>query len=446
MRFTKIYIGLIIAIFTLFPIAVQAQSIIRDTEIENYLNEWFAPIFEANGMSPSQVDIILVQSNELNAFVAGGSNIFIYTGLIDRTDHPGELIGVMAHELAHITGGHLVRGRMAIEQASYESILGTIIGVGAAVASGDTSAAVGGSAAGNSMATRRFLSTTRSFEASADQAAIKSMEAANLNPEGLLTFMQKLQGEELLPQTQQSEYIRSHPLTRNRIDALQSRVENSTKTNLQFPDEWIEQHARMKAKLIGFINPTQVGWTYDDKDISIAVLYARSIAAYRQDDINTATKIIDQLIAKEPNNPYFYEIKGQMLVDFGRIDEALPLYQKASTLDPQSGLIRMAWAQAQIQQNNASDTQLTNAIDNLKRAAQEEPRSTRVHRLLATAYGKMGNNSNSRLHLAEEALLQNKRSYAKEQAEIALKGLPSGSTASLRARDIIFFVDQNTGQ
>lgn len=443
MKFSKIYVGIIAAILTLFPMVVQAQTIIRDTEIENYLSEWFAPIFEANGMSPSQVDIILVQSNELNAFVAGGSNIFIYTGLIDRTDHPGELIGVMAHELAHITGGHLVRGRKAMEQASYESILGTIIGVGAAVASGDAGAAVGGSAAGNSMATRRFLSTTRSFEASADQAAIKSMEAANLNPEGLLTFMQKLEGEELLPQTQQSEYIRSHPLTRNRIDALQSRVSTSTKTDLNFPSEWIEQHARMKAKLVGFINPGHVGWTYDDQDNSVAAIYARSIAAYRQDDINKAVKLMDILIAQEPKNAYFYEIKGQMLVDFGRIDEALPLYQKASNLDPQSGLIRMALAQAQIQQNNASDAQLKDAIDNLRRAAQEEPRSTRVHRLLATAYGKMGKDSNARLHLAEEALLQNKRSYAKEQAEIALRGLPSGGTASLRARDIIFFVDQN---
>lgn len=421
----------------------QAQTIIRDTEIENYLDEWFEPIFKANGMSASQVNVILVQSNELNAFVAGGSNIFFYTGLIDKTETPEELIGVMAHELAHITGGHLVRGRKAMEQASYESILGTIIGLGAAVASGDAGAAVGGSAAGNSVATRRFLSKTRTFEASADQGAIKSMEAANINPTGLLTFMRKLEGEELLPQTQQSEYTRSHPLTRNRISALESRVNKSTKKNIATPAAWTEQHARMKAKLTGFINPAQVSWTYDDRDTSTAAIYARSIAAYRQDDITNAIKGIDTLLSREPKNAYFHEIKAQMLVDFGRINEAVPIYQKARDLDPNSGLIRMALAQAQIQTPKVTDTQLNEAVSNLKRAAQAEPRSTRVHRLLATAYGKLGQDSNARLHLAEEALLQGRRPYAKSQAEVALQGLPEGSTAALRARDIIFFVNQN---
>jgi len=425
------------------PMSANAQSIIRDTEIENYLSEWFAPIFKANGMTPEQVNIILVQSNELNAFVAGGSNIFIYTGLIDKTENPEELIGVMAHELAHITGGHLVRGRQAMEQASYESILGTIVGLGAAIASGDAGAAAAGSAASNSVASRRFLSTTRSFEASADQAAVRSMENSGLNPEGLLTFMRKLEGEELLPQTQQSEYIRSHPLTRNRISALESKVSQSSKKNLPSKTSWMAQHKLMKAKLTGFINPQQVSWVYDDRDLGVPAVYARSIAAYRENDIENGLKYINQLIEKEPNNAYFYELKAQIYNDFGRLSDAIPIYQKAVNLDPQSGLIRMALGQAQIQQQNASNTQINAAIQNLKRAAIDEPRSSRVHRLLATAYGKIGKDSYAKLHLAEEALLQRKNDYAKTQAKVALKGLETGSSAALRARDIVFYVDQN---
>ena len=442
----KIYRKLLLLILlfsAIMPAQASAQTIIRDTEIENYLSEWFAPIFEANGMSPDQVNVILVQSNELNAFVAGGSNIFLYTGLIQKTEHPGELIGVMAHELAHITGGHLVRGRKAQQQASYESILGTIIGLGAAIASGDSSAAGAGSVAGNSVATRRFLSTTRSFEASADQAAIRSMEKANMNPEGLLSFMRKLEGQEVLPQTQQSEYVRSHPLTRNRVESLKARVTQSTKTNQAFSQEWIEQHKRMKAKLLGYINPEQISWVFDDRDASVAAIYARAIAAYRQDDLVKSIGYIDQLIEREPQNAYFYELKGQVLLDFGKVSEAIPQYRKAVELDSDSGLIRMAMAQAQIQQNNVSEAQLKDAIQNLKRAAREEPRSTRVHRLLATAYGKIKEDSKARLHLAEEALLQRKYSYAKSQANIALKGLQADSADALRARDIVFFVDQN---
>ncbi len=438
-----LYICFIALGFSILPLGkASAQTVIRDTEIEAYFSEWFAPIFQANQMSPSQVKIILIQSNDVNAFVAGGSNIFFYTGLIEKTENPGELIGVMAHELGHISGGHLVRGRAAMEQASYESIIGTIIGVGAAVATGDAGAAGAGSVAGSSVATRRFLSTARTFESSADQAAIKSMNQAGLNPEGLQSFLQKLEGQEYLPATQQSEYVRSHPLTRNRVGTVQAAVEKSPHKGKAFPDHWMEQHARMKAKLMGYINPERVAWTYDDKDKSIAAEYARALSHYRENRIQQALDTIDSLIQREPQNAYFYELKGQMLVDFGRVKQAIAPYEKAISLAPNSGLIRTALAQAQIETANNEPAKLNVAIENLKRARQEEPRSTRVHRLLATAYGRQGLDSYAQLHLGEEALLQGKRTYAKQQAEKALTGLPANSSAALRAKDIIDFVDR----
>jgi len=418
-----------------------AQSIIRDTEIENILAEWFEPIFKANGMQSSQVKIILVQDNNINAFVAGGSNIFLYTGLIERTENPGELIGVMAHELGHISGGHLVRGRQALEQASYEAILGTIIGVGAAVAAGDAGGVAAGSTAGGTIATRRFLSKTRTFESSADQAAVRSMEKAGLNPEGLLTFMQKLEGEELLPTSQQSEYTRSHPLTRDRVNAIESKVDASSINNKNYPAEWIENHARLKAKLIGFINPSQVNWQYDDTDTSVAARYAHTIAAYRQNDVDKAINGINALIAREPNNPYFHELKGQMLVDFGRVDQAIAPYKKSLTMAKNAGLIRIALGHALLQADAKANAQ--EAITLLKRAVQDEPRSSRAHRLLATAYGTIGQDAKARLHLAEEALLQRKRDYAVRQAKSALNDLPKGSADAIRANDILVFIEQN---
>lgn len=422
--------------------SASAQTVIRDSEIESYMNDWFTPIFKANGMQPSQVKIIIVQDNAVNAFVAGGSNIFFYTGLIEMTEGPGELIAVMAHELGHISGGHLIRGRDALELASYESILGTIIGLGAAVASGDSSAAAAGSLAGSSVAQRRFLAKTRTFESSADQAAISSMNRAGMNPEGMLTFLQKLEGEELLSANQQSEYVRSHPLTRNRITTVEAGVSKSPNLSQSFPKEWYDQHARMRAKLMGFINPGRVSWTYDDKDQSIPAEYARAIADYRENRIDSALSRIDALIAREPKNPYFHELKGQMLVDFGRVKESLSSYQKAINLLPSSGLIRTAYGHAQIESAGDNNAKLKEAINNLQRAAQQEPRSTRVHRLLATAYGRSGDDPMARLHLAEEALLQRKHGYAKQQAEIALKGLPAQTPAALRANDILAYVKQ----
>lgn len=417
-----------------------AQTLIRDTEIEAYMQGWFKPVFDAAGMNPDQVNIIIVQDPQMNAFVAGGANIFLYTGLLQKTENPGEVIGVVAHELGHITGGHLIRGREKLEEASYETILGMILGAGAAVATGDGGALATIGAASSSMAQRRFLSYSRTFEASADQAALKYMETAKINPSGLKTFMQKLEGQELRPTSQQSEYVRTHPLTRDRVETIAARVTQSAFANASYPATWVTQHKMMLAKLTGFITPEQVAWTYDDNDSSIASLTARTVAAYRQNEVDRALKLADQMIAREPSNPYFHELKGQMLVDFGRVKDALAPYQKAISLKPDAPLIRTALAHAQIETAGNNKSSLQSALENLRRAQKEEPRSTRIHRLMATAYGRLGDEPRAKLHLAEEALLQGREDYAKSQAQIAQKGLPSGSPDWIRAGDILNYI------
>lgn len=398
---------------------------------------WFSPVFEAAGMSPDQVHIILVGDHATNAFVAGGANIFFYTGLLQKTDGPDEVIAVMAHELGHISGGHLIRAREAMERASYESILGAIVGVGAAIATGDSAAAGAVGAGASGMAQRRFLATSRVQEASADQAAIGTLAKAGLDSAGLQTFLEKLQSEELLPADEQSAYVRTHPLTRDRVDAVSNAVQGSPNKGKPLPAAWIEQHARMKAKLLGFMQPEQVAWIYDDHDQSIPAQYARAIADYRQNRVGEALLGVDALIALEPQNPYFHELRGQMLFEFGRVAEALPSYEKAIALAPRAALIRIALAHARMETAGNDTGRLQKSIADLKTALRDEPRSALSHRLLATAYGRMGNDPLARLHLAEEALLQRKKDYAKEQAETALKGLPQGSPEWLQAQDVL---------
>ncbi len=430
------------------PAPAHAQTIIRDAEIEDYMAGWFKPIFDAAGMSPDQVKIIIVQDDKINAFVAGGSNIFIYTGLLQKTENPGEVIGVVAHEMGHVTGGHLIRGREAMEQASYESILGMILGVGAAIATGDGGAMATIGTASSSMAQRKFLSYSRAFESSADQAALKFMDKAQLNPGGLESFMHKLENEEFRPSSQQSEYVQTHPLTRDRIDAIHQRVAASAYKGKAYPPEWLAQHKMMLAKLAGFITPQQVVWNYDDRDMSREALTAKAIAAYRQNEVQKALKLGDQLLAMEPDNPYFLELKGQMLKDFGRVPESVSYYEKAVAKKPGSGLIRMALAHAQIETAGNDNAKLQKAIDNLQVALKDEPRSTYIHRLMATAYGRMGDESRAKLHLAEEALLQRKYDYARGQAQTALKGLKSGSADWIRANDILSYIasEKSTGE
>ena len=365
----------------------KAPAVIRDTEIEAIFQEWMEPLLEAADLPKKSVNLILVQSNQINAFVAGGANIFIYTGLIERTENPNEMIGVLAHELGHVAGGHLIGMRAALERASYESILGMVLGVGAAIATGNGGAAQAIISGTGTVAQRKFLAHSRVNESSADQAALTFLEKADINPSGLESFLKKLESEELMPSNQQSEYVRTHPLTHNRIEALQTRLKTSSHQDAPLPDRRIEQHARMKAKLISYIDPGRVPWVYDDSDKSVPARYARAIAAYRQKRTQDALKEINGLIGLESNNPYSQELKGQMLMSFGRITEALPYYKRAVTLLPEAGLIRIDFARALLETGSDSKN-MDEAIDNLKRALHSEPRASRAYRLLATAYGR----------------------------------------------------------
>lgn len=438
---------LILLVFLALAAPARAQNgpaLIRDTEIEDILKEWAEPVIKAGGLDPDGVHFILVQNSDLNAFVAGGPNIFLYTGLIQKTDNPQQLIGVIAHELGHIQGGHLIRAHNAIDNASYESMLGTILGIGAAIVTGNGGVGAAVAAGTQSTALNKYLAFSRVQESSADHAALDSLAKSGIGAEGMRDFLAKLESQELLPASQQSAYVRTHPLTRDRVEAIAAGVSRQPPLKQDIPAAWKDQHTRMLAKLTGFIAPEQVAWNYPDTDTSIAADYARAIAAYRQNHIDEALRRIDALLAREKDNPYFLELKGQMLLDFGWVEEALPAYENAVGLHANAPLIRTAYAQALIESAGANGHQkrLDSAIGQLERAARDEPRSTRIYRLLATAWGRKGNEPMAWLYLAEEALLKQDKEYARKQATAALGELEKGSRPWLRAQDILTYLDR----
>jgi len=417
-----------------------APTLIRDNEIEEILKNWLTPLLDAAKMDSDSVRLIIVQSPQVNAFVAGGANIFIYTGLIDTSENAGEVIAVLAHELGHVAGGHLIASRAALERASYESILGTFLGIGAAIASGNAGAAQAVISGSQNIAQRRFLAHSRVNESSADQAALRFMNGAQINPSGLASFLKKLEDEELLPPDQQSEYSRTHPITRNRVEVVENGIGQSPYAHTPYPKLWDEQHALVKAKLMGYLNPGRVIWVYNDRDLSIPARYARSIAAYRENRIDEGLKGVNDLIALQPDNPYFYEIKGQMLLEFGRVEEAIPPYEKAVALKPDAALIRIALANALLQ-TPENKNRLKEAVKHLERALKDEPRSGYARRLLATAYGRLGDENKAKLNLAEEAVLGRRYDYAKTQAEAVLKSAPADSRLHLEASDILAYIE-----
>lgn len=400
------------------------------------LKSWLAPLLEAAEMPLDSVELILVQDPAMNAFVAGGANIFIYTGLIERTKNPGELIGVMAHELGHIAGGHLISGRTALERASYESILGMVLGMGAAILTGNGGAAGAVMQGSSSMAQRHYLMHSRVNESSADQAALRLMDKAGMNPEGLETFFGQLAAQELVSIDQQSEYVRTHPLTLNRIEAVKTNVRASAYYGQPYPAPWVEAHKRMKAKLLGFISPGRVLWEYDDLDHSFSANYARAIAAYRRSRVEEALDLMDGLIKQEPQNPYLYELKGQMLIEFGRVKEGIAPLKKAIELEPDAGLIRIMLGHALVETK-----QFEAAIKELERALKDEPRSGQARHLLAQAYGRTGDENMAKLNLAEKAVLYGRRTEAGKLAKAVVESAPPDSRPYHLAQDLLIYLD-----
>lgn len=434
-------LGLAAALFALFALfatpQAQAQNrgmtLLRDQEIENTLRTYGRPIFEQAGLSPETVRFILVQDDRLNAFVAGGQNIFVNTGLILETETPDELVGVLAHETGHIAAGHLFRTREAAEDASLQALLAQIIGIAAAIGTRSGDAAMATVAAGSTFAQQSILRHSRVQESAADQAGLRYLQDAQLPVEGFAKFMEKLSSQELLPESQQSEYVRTHPLTRDRIDFLQNAIAQQRRAGTA-PAEWTELHSRMKAKLNGFIFPERA---VRDTGTSVAARYGRAIALYRRAQTKDALALLDTLIGEEPKNPWFHELKGQILFEGGRIEEAIPPYARAVEYAPDSGLIRTAYAHALLEAKENKTARTQAAVKELQRAQRSEPQSAMIHRLLATAYGRMGQEGMSRLHLAEQAALRGQADAARREATLAQKNLPEKSAAWLRAQDIL---------
>ncbi len=414
---------------------------IRDAEIENTIRGFVAPVFEAADLDPQAIQINLIGDSQLNAFVAGGQRIFINTGLIQRVRSPNELIGVVAHETGHISGGHLARIQDELKSASNQMILAMLLGA-AAAAAGQPSVGAGIMMGGTSMAQRSVLQYSRTQESAADQAALSFLERAGQSGNGLLTFLELLGGQELLSSGRQDPYMRTHPVNAERVDALRRRVAQSRFHTVQDSPERVAQLSRMQAKLTGFMEGLgSVSRKYPENDQSLAARYARAIGYYRAARLERSVPLIDALIAESPDDPYFLELKSQMLFENGRVAEALPPIEAAVKAMPDEPLLRLALGQVQV---SLEDPALAKpAIANLEFAARRDPDNAAIWHQLAIAYGRDDNRGMASYASAERFLLQGNKRDARGQANIAVRLLPAGSPGWLRAQDILVATEQD---
>jgi len=373
------------------------ETLIRDTEIEEILKKDAAPIFSAAGIDPTNVQIAIIGSKELNAFAAPRV-MGVNTGLILQTKNPNELQGVMAHEIGHLAGGHSARSDEMTHAGMRPFLLTMGLGLLAALA-GSGEAAAGLVSSASYFGALGAIGYSREQEGRADQAGATYLEKAGLSGRGLAEFFDNFRYQEVFSEARRYKYFIDHPLSSDRIDSLQARVAAMPHFSEKDTPEAMAEHEIMKAKLEGFIEPQVAIVKYAETDKSYPARYARAIAYYQMKEPDKALKLIDALLADQPNNPYLWELKGQVLFEYGRAKEAEAPQRKSVELKPNAPLLRINLGQTLIASDDKA--KVAEGVAELRKSLTMEDDNAEAWRQLAEAYDKLGQDGMARLATAE---------------------------------------------
>lgn len=427
------------AVIALLGVAAQpaaAQSILRDAETEALLRDMATPLVKAAGLDPRNVDVVMINDPSLNAFVAGGQVVYLHSGLINEAGSANEVQGVIAHELGHITGGHVISDGGG-KAATGISILSLLLGV-AAAAAGAGDAAMGVLMAGQQAALGKYLAFSRSQEASADAAGAQYLSAAGITGRGSISFFKRLQNMEYrygYTRNADSEFYSTHPVTSDRITTLEDTYRADPAWNTP-PDPGIEErYQRVKAKLVGYVSePKRTLQLYPETMTSVPARYARAYAFHKDAQLDKAMAEVNALLAAAPADPYFLELKGQILLEAGKPREALAPLRRATELTGNQPLIATTFGHALIATEDKANFHEAERV--LKAAVARDRENPFAWYQLGTVYAANGDMPRARLASAEQQVMSLRFQQALASAEAAEAGLPKGSPDWLRAQDI----------
>jgi predicted Zn-dependent protease len=412
-----------------------AQSVLRDAETETLFNDIARPILVAAGLRPENVQIVLLQDKSINAFVAGGQIVYIHSGLIAAADNANEVQGVIAHEVGHITGGHVIRMQEGMKAATGIMLLSLVLGA-AAIAAGAGEAGMGVLAAGQQAAMGKFLAFSRTQESSADAAGASFLAKSGVSGKGLLSFFKKLQNQEFryaIPQD--NAYARTHPLTGERIAALEESVKNAPGWNSVTDPRLEARFQRVKAKLLGYVeDPERTLVAFPESNKSVPARYARAYAWHKSAYPDKALAEADSLLADQPNDPFFLELKGQILLESGRPAEALESLRQAVRYAPDQPLIAALLGHALISTEKPDNYEEAKTV--LRAAISRDNSNPFAWYQLGIVYDREGDPGRAALATAERYNLEGEARLALVNAEQALKTVPTGTPDWIRAQDI----------
>ena len=411
-----------------------AQSILRDSETELLFKQISDPLIEAAGLDPKSVRVVLINDSEINAFVSQGQVVYIHSGLLSQSDNVNQLQGVIAHELGHIAGGHVIRSAEGARQATAIYILSLVLGA-AAMAAGAGEAGMGILSAGQQAAMGTFLAFNRAQESSADLAGASYLSKAGISGRGSIEFFKKLQNQEYrLAIYATDSYDRTHPLSSERVSTLTELYQKDPAWNRK-PDPALEaRFQRVKAKLIGYVTPQQAVKYYPESDQSIPAHYARAYAYHLGAYPDKANAEADKLLATDPEDPFFLELKGQILLEGGRPLEAIEPLRKSVARAPNMPMIAVMLGHALIASEDPKN--FAEAKQVLKNAVNRDNDNPFAWYQLGIVYDREGDQPRAALATAERNNLQGNNKLALSSARMAMAGLPQGTPDYLRAQDI----------
>lgn len=416
---------------------VAAQSILRDAETEQLLADMVAPLVEASELESDNVEVVLINDGSINAFVAGGQAIYVHSGLINEAETANEVQGVLAHELGHITAGHVIRFNERTKTATNISILSLLLGVGAALA-GSGDAAIGAVMAGQQAALGSFLAYNRNQEASTDLAGARYLSGAGISGRGMIKFFERLRSNEIrrgYSQSDEAAYSRTHPLSGDRIQTLRGLLADDPAWGAAPDPELQERFMRARAKLYGFLaEPRRTLTFFPPSDTSIPARYARAYAYHKDAQVDMALAEADALLALEPDNPWFLELKGQVLLESGRPLDALTPLRRATEITRAHPLIAGMLGHALIATENQANFAEAETV--LRAAVQKDRYNPFAWYQLGVVYAARGDIPRARLASAEQQVMSRRYPEALQNAQAAEANLPYGSADWIRAQDI----------
>ena len=428
--------------------AAHAQAkgppVLRDTETEQLLREYTRPILRVAGLEKQNIQMVIINDGSFNAFVADGRRIFVNYGAILQSETPNQIIGVLAHETGHLAGGHLSKLREQLATAQTQMIIAMLLGAGAIAAgstrgSGNNGLANAGAAAlagPQEMIRRSLLSYQRQQEENADRAGVKFLTATGQSPKGMYETFKRFTSESLFAARGADPYLQSHPMPAERVAALQEFASTSPYWDKKDDPALQLRHDMVRAKISAFMErPETVYRRYPQTNDSLPARYARAISTYLHGDLRSALTQIDALIQVQPNNPYFYEVRGQALLESGKPAEAIPALRKAVALSNNSPLIEMLLGQALVGTDNKAYTD--DAVRILRAAVAREPEAALGYTQLAMAYGRKGDYAEADLASAQAAYLRGDNKTARELATRAKTRFAVGTPGWVKADDIV---------